>query len=460
MSSQIKEMEAFVLNLMRETKTPGMCIGIVKGEKPIYTKAFGVRDLKQILPMTPDTLFGIGSISKSFAALAIMQLVEKGNINLQEPVKNYIDFKLGNDKDPIQIHHLLSHSTGISDLDTGAIVEYRTDQLAETVVPIANWDEFLHFINGANKQIAAPPGKLYMYSNDMYSLLGYIVEKISGMKFGEYVKKNIFEPLGMKRSTYEFKTMENIVTGYNMSPDALKLLEVPHPYHEMKYGRGGIFSSINDMQKYLIMLLNKGTNPLNNTQILSSSSLEKMWKPHIKIPEETSYGQAYGYGWSVNSGFLGYNLIAHGGSIGTTGGFIALIPEKQLGIIIGQNGTPQVCGQIARGILGTLLGKNINDAVPMLRIQEKIKKIEGNYVGYKNLTRAEIKLKNGVLMGRLYFVGNPEPMQFFGAPHDIENLRFYIPIVYPNNKIWLNFSIDDKGEVHLQADRFYLHKIS
>ncbi len=460
MSSNIKQMESLILNLMRETKTPGMCIGIVRKNKSIYSKGFGVRDVMELLPMTPDTLFGIGSISKSFTATAIMQLFERGMIDLQSPVKKYLDFQLGSDENPILVHHLLSHSTGISDLDSGAMVEYRREQMAETIVSIANWGELLHYINGAKGQIASLPGQLFMYSNDMYSLLAYLVEKVSGIKFGEYMKKNIFLPLGMEKTTYEFKKAQNVVTGYNLSPDGKKLLEVSHPFHELKFGRGGIFSTCKEMQNYLLMLINEGKSPMGDSQIISIDSLRAMWTPHIKTPEESSYGDAYGYGWSINSNFLGNELITHGGSIGTTGGYIAFLPKLQMGIIVGQNGTPQICGQIAKGILGTLLGGDLNKIVPMLKIQEKMKMLEGRYEGYKNLTRAEVKLKEGILQGKLFFVGNPNPMEFCAAPYDLENLIFYIPIVYPNNKIWLNFMIDENGGVHLQADRYYLHKVS
>ncbi len=459
-NSPIKQLEGTILDLMQQFKIPGLSIGIIKGKKSLYSRGFGARDLEQILPMTPDTLFGIGSISKSFVALSVMQLVEQGKIDLQAPVSNYIDFKLGKEDNPILIHHLLSHSSGISDLDTGAIIDYRLDSMIDTVVPIVNWDEFMHYVNGASGQIAALPGTVFMYSNDMFSCLAYIVETVSGMKYAEFIKSNILSPLKMKRSTYEFKNADNIETGYKISADGKKLEATTHPFHEIKFGRGGLFSSTKEMQNYMIMLLNGGNFPSDDIQIIQESSLKKMWSPHMREPEDSSYSDAYCYGWTIEKDFFGHVLISHGGSIGTTGGFLGLIPDLKLGIVIGQNGTPAICQEITRGIFATFLGKGLSEAVPLLGIHEKISKLEGKYVGYKGLTKAEVKLQNGLLGGKIYFVGNPNPMTFTAAPSSIDALKFYVPVVYPKKRIWIQFTVDEKtGQVHLQADRYYLHKI-
>ncbi|MFX1267051.1 MAG: serine hydrolase domain-containing protein, partial [Promethearchaeota archaeon] len=106
---RFEEIEQKVVDLMREFKIPGLSIGIVEHGKPIYAKGFGTRNIEKNLPFTENTLFGIGSISKSFTALALFQLVQEGKINLQDPVNKYLNFKLGDDKNPIKICHLLSH---------------------------------------------------------------------------------------------------------------------------------------------------------------------------------------------------------------------------------------------------------------------------------------------------------------------------------------------------------------
>jgi CubicO group peptidase (beta-lactamase class C family) len=124
--------------------------------------------------MTPDTLWRIASISKSFCAMAIMQLVEKGKVDLHSPVNKYIDFKLGRKDKHIEVHHLLSHSSGIPELGATGVSIYK-----DVFVPMSSEQDFMTFVNNASREIAADPGKIFMYNNDMYTCLGLIARGMS-----------------------------------------------------------------------------------------------------------------------------------------------------------------------------------------------------------------------------------------------------------------------------------------
>ncbi|MFX0043022.1 MAG: serine hydrolase domain-containing protein, partial [Candidatus Hodarchaeota archaeon] len=137
--TQIELLEQEIVDLMREFKIPGLAIGIVKDGKPYYAKGFGARNLEKNLPFTADTLFGIGSISKSFTAMAIMQLVEQGKVNLQDPANKYINFSLGDDANPIRICHLLSHSSGFPELDGNVVALVRQLGYYDAVIPMSSW---------------------------------------------------------------------------------------------------------------------------------------------------------------------------------------------------------------------------------------------------------------------------------------------------------------------------------
>jgi CubicO group peptidase (beta-lactamase class C family) len=181
--SPIEKLEPMIVDLMQEAKLPGLSIAVVVDGKSVYAKAFGARDLAENLPMTPETLYGIGSISKSFTAMVIMQLVEQGKINLNDPVSKHIDFKLGNEEKPITIHHLLAHNSGTPSLQ-GAVVAI-TRGLGDTniAIPLSSREDFFHHINMAAAEVFDDPEKHFFYNNDMYTTLGLIIECITGVNF-------------------------------------------------------------------------------------------------------------------------------------------------------------------------------------------------------------------------------------------------------------------------------------
>ena len=463
--TQIEMLEQKIVDLMGEFKIPGLSIGIVKDGKSFYAKGFGARNLEKNLPFSEDTLFGIGSISKSFTALAIMQLVEQGKINLQDPVNKHLNFKLGDDKNPIKICHLLSHSSGFPELDGNVVALLRQLGNFDAIIPMSSWDDFLLHINSALKERFDIPNKHFFYNNDMFTCAGLIIEKLTNMKFETYIKNNILEPLEMNRSTYlkeEFEKDNNVLTGYLPSDNKKPFKETIHPFDKIVYAPGGLVSSAREMQNYIITLISGGI--FNNSRIIQQSSLEKVWTPFIKIPEETGgrVGDAwYGFGWVIEKDFFRHRLIHHGGDVGSSTAFLAIIPEKMMGVIIGANSNASVIlGSIARAFLGILLGEDPNKAAPLLNIHKKLKSLTGIYKIYKNLETMEISFEDGILYTTIKDSIDLVPMKLPLAPENLEELKFYVPVAYPNRKIKVQFFIDDKTEkMHLTFERFYFHKI-
>lgn len=145
-------LEKLIADIMREARLPGLSIGVVAEGEIVYVSGFGSRNLEDNSPMTPDTLFGIGSIGKSFTAMAIMQLVEQGKIDLDAPANKYIDLKLGTEENPIKIHHMLSHSSGIPALGGAIIAITRGIGDFTHLVPYSSEKDFLLHINGAQSE--------------------------------------------------------------------------------------------------------------------------------------------------------------------------------------------------------------------------------------------------------------------------------------------------------------------
>jgi len=137
-----EELEQKIANLMQKSKVPGLSLAIIKDQEVIYSKGFGSREINKNLPVTPDTLFGVGSCTKVFTCLAIMQLAEKGKLSINDPVKNHIPFKLGLDDKPILIRHLMSHTSGIPNLGSATVLILRHAPITETWIPFASKDDF------------------------------------------------------------------------------------------------------------------------------------------------------------------------------------------------------------------------------------------------------------------------------------------------------------------------------
>ncbi|MFX1233412.1 MAG: serine hydrolase [Promethearchaeota archaeon] len=459
-----KELEQKIVDLMAEFKIPGLAIGIVNDGKAIYAKGFGARNLEKNLPFTEDTLFGIGSISKSFTVIALLQLVEQGKISLQDPVNKYLDFKLGDENHPIRISHLLSHSSGIPELSGNVVAIVRQLGNFNALVPMSSWNDFMLHVNGAFNELFDKPDKVFFYNNDMFTCTGLIIEKLTNMKFEDYIKENILKPLEMNRSTYlkqDFERDVDVLTGYIPLMDKQPYKATQHPFDKTVYAPGGLLSSVKEMQNYIMTLLNGGL--FNSHKILDQNSLEQMWKPYIKIPEET-YGSkeaSYGFGWKIEKNFFGYELIEHGGDIGSSTAFLTIIPEKRMGVIIGANCNASiVLGSLAHAVLGILLNKKFDETALSLVVHEKLKSLIGEYRTYKSLETMKVSFEEGILYTEIKESLDFPKMKLPLAPENLNELKFYVPIAYPNRKIKIQFFIDEKTEkVHFIFDRYYYHKI-
>ncbi len=455
-------LEGFVMDLMLQMKIPGMSVGILMNGKSVYAEGFGARNLENNIPMTPDTLFGIGSISKSFASLAIMQLYEQGKLNLQDPVNKYMNFKLGSKENPIRIHHILTHSTGLPEIWATHSITFRMTGGFDALNPLASWKDYLTFINGAESEKFAEPGQKYSYNNDTYALLAQIVEEASNKPYSDYIMENILQPLQMNRSTYSKEKFENdfnAITGY-LALDG-EIVSNALPFNQFSLASGGLTSSVKEMQNYMIALMSDGI--FNGKTIIHKTSLEKMWTPHVKVSEgmEASEKAGYGYGWRIDNDFFGHTLISHGGDFHVCGGEVAMIPQKKMGVVIGLNKQPgPVAEMIARGILAVFLGKNINDAVPLLSRIEKLQFLVGKYQSYKGMLKAEIMMEGGMLAMKAHLprmLGGTVTLPLI--PKNINKLQFTVPMLGMEMPVHV-IEFDQKTKnISLMVDRYLLHKI-
>lgn len=351
-----KVYEEFAESLVNAYKTPGAIVAL---NNQIYEKGFGYRDKENELPVTADTIFGIGSITKSMTSIAILQLQEKGNLSVDDYIKAYIPEITFKGSDEITLHHLMTHTSGIPPLNTLFYANKRSmerdgsfDVQIKLGLPlereqdsIDTYDEFIGYLNSLSFDLLDEPGKSFSYSNDGYALLGIIIERVSGLPYEHYIEKNIFTPLGMKSSFLNPNQLdEQAARQYDIDPTA----ETPAIKYSpewwdapVMWAAGYVKSTANDMLRYSDVFLNKSNG------ILTEESLTAMTAQYIEIEP----GRYYGYGVMITPDFFGTTLIEHGGGIKGVTAHFAVLSEKNIAAICLTNIAGAPAESLLRGAL-------------------------------------------------------------------------------------------------------------
>lgn len=320
------QIENYVQQQASASHIPGTAVGIVNGSQPVLLRGFG--------NSTADTPFFLNSMGKSFTALAIMQLVDQGKVNLDAPVDAYIPwFKIGDgsESSSITVLQLLDQTSGIS------------TKVGLTALNFTPATTYVQAIQGFETfPLTARPGTLFQYSNANYTIAGYIIQQVSGQSYTSYVQQHIFAPLGMTH-TY---AMSGTVSEPGLTPGNLSWFGViSQPVTDtvappiVPEGEGFI-SSASDMTHYLIAQMNGGV--YNGTRIVSAKALQEMHAPLSPpaapglIPDATSYGM----GWGVGT-ISGQPVIVHGGQSHDFDAEMAILPEQKIAVVVLMNQQPQ-----------------------------------------------------------------------------------------------------------------------
>lgn len=298
----------YVKQAMKDYDIPGMAVGIVKDNEILYVKGYGVAD-DEGRAVTPQTPFSIGSVSKSFTGLAIMQLVEEGKIDLDSPVQVYVPWFTLQDTDQasrITVRQLLHHTSALSTFDGNKFFETKTD------------DEFMRML--ASTRVNNREGSAFEYSNLNYMILGKVIESASGTPYEIYMIQHIFKPLEMKNSYTDLSTAINngLSSGYQ------SFFGMNHTtnrsFNSFSLPAGFLMSSTEDMAHYLITLLNLGT--YKDQTVLSRNGIYTM--------REKSNVYPYGMGWGISRN----GILQHGGDLKNFHSDIILSTYNDSGIVV------------------------------------------------------------------------------------------------------------------------------
>jgi len=287
---------------------PGGSVIVVQDGKTLLRKGYGMADLELGVPVKPEMVFRIGSMGKQFTAVAILQLVKEGKVKFDDPLSKYVPDFPG--AEAVTVEHLLTHTSGIRSYNDvpSALIGIREDKTPMQLVEAIR-----------NEKPAFAPGESWMYSNSGYLFLGIIIEKVSGLKYADYMQTKLFTPLDL-RNTFvedEGRIVAGRVKGYAIGPDNV-LRNAGYMNMTFPYAAGSIETNVDDLARWNELLL--------AGKVIDKALVDRAWtESRTKDGKPTGYG----YGWYV-SDEEGMHFVVHGGGITGFRSSGVLIPEKKL----------------------------------------------------------------------------------------------------------------------------------
>lgn len=292
-AQSIPELRQQIQKILQDSHTPGVSIAIVHRDGPEWVTGLGVANVATSQPATDETLFRIGSISKGFVSLSILKLVREGKLSLLDPVHKLVPEIWFENRwettDPVRVVDLLEHTTGWDDIGSR---EYAADAKGWTIRQGLDYDHHSRISRW-------PPGTRFSYCNSGPAVAAYIVEKITGQRFEDYVTQNFFAPIGMKTATYFEQPSPQLATLYHDDGRAL------YPYWNiLDRPSGAINASAQNMAAYLRFYLNRGT--VGGTQITPAADIDRMERPTRTWAAQQGLKAGYGLNnnTDVEDGFI------------------------------------------------------------------------------------------------------------------------------------------------------------
>ena len=442
-----------VYDWLADTGAPGASLVVTDASEEQYAASFGARDLESNTPTSPDTLYGVASVTKSFTTLAVLQQVDDGAIALDDPITAHTDAGFDG-ADGVTVEDLLTHSSGLPNLGTSETLLARLADLGETGVPLGDRDDLRQFLGGAGGERDDHSVGRFMYSNTAYTLLSHAVEETSGTDFEAYVETEILDPLGMARSTLDaeaFEADDDHATPHRGTDEGFEATRFPA--RDLSKAPGGLLSSPRELARYLRFNLAGGE--LDGTRLVSEDLLARAHAGHVEpLPR---YGDGYGYGW-MRREVAGTRVVGHGGSLLTSSSAVGFLPEEGLGVALCCAAQPEVHPTVVlEGIVAVLQGEPPETAVPELGYRERVDRLTGEYESYRGIVSATVRDEGGHLAVDL--AAGPSEDEQVLVPEDPALGSWAFTAPQSGRPMPVEF-VETEGGVDLFFDRYRLHKTS
>jgi CubicO group peptidase (beta-lactamase class C family) len=332
----------------------GLAVGIIQDGQIAYLKGYGLADREQHVPVTRQTMFRWASISKSITAVAAMQLWERGKLNLDRDVRRYVP-EFPDKGTPIRVRHLLCHQGGIVHYTNGKVIRIKRDY------PVAHpFENVIYALDTFRESpLVNEPGEKYSYTTHGYILLSAVVERAGKQKFAHQVRDRIAKPLKLAtlQPDYQWEEIPHRAVGYLQRGGQVEVST--NTDVSWKLGGGGFISNIDDLAKFAAGLLNH--------RLVKPATRQKMWARQMTSGgEQTKYALGFSFNhyrdgelhtWSANG--TGIEIVGHSGSQEKTKTWMALSPQKKLGVVVMSNSEYASPRRLAGRLLEVVMPKGL-----------------------------------------------------------------------------------------------------
>lgn len=466
--ARLREIDEYATKTMQDWRVPGFAMAIIKDDKVIFAKGYGVRKLGEPTPVDERTLFAIASNTKAFTAAAIAMLVDEGKLKWDDPATKYLPgFQL---YDPyvtreLTVRDLLSHRSGLATFGGDLLwydTTYKSDEILRRIRYLKPTSSFR---------------SRYGYQNIMFLAAGQVVANVTGKSWEQFIRERFLNPLGMSSTTTSitaFKSTDNIATPHNELDGKLRIV---------RYGNvdgagpaAALNSSVADMAQWIRLQLGRGK--YEGRQFFSPQVAREMWSPQTIVPigeqsekfNPARHFNTYGLGWFL-SDYHGRKVASHGGGLDGMISQVAMMPEENLGIVVLSNSETQLPSVMVNKVFDLFLGVPKRDwSAELLQRTKQAKETEkaeakrlederakgtkpslplqsyaGAYGG-EMYGEARVTQENGRLVLRLVpapnFVGDLEHWQY-----DTFRVKWRESVSYPFPKGFVTFTLNAQGKV-------------
>ncbi|GEC88345.1 cyclic peptide export ABC transporter [Brevibacillus brevis] len=341
------KIETFIYEQMDASKIPGLAVVIVNGDRVVYERGFGYSDLEKQRPVTRETVFELGSNTKAYTALAVLQLEQQGRLKLKDPVSKYLPWftvTLGGQPVEITLEQLLYHKSGLPPETVGLIPRSSSDDALE---------QWVRKLSGIELKPAKGTrlGERFEYATANYDILGLVIQTVSGIPYEEYMQRNVLQPLGLDHTyaNYEDAVRNGLSAGYKMGFTYPLAYEAPR--YRGNVPAGYISASMQDVAEWMKIQL--GTKKING---FGEELIRRSHAPDTTVPP-SSNGSSYAAGWSVFQ--RGSGELSHGGENPAFSSFMVLRPGDKIGIAVLANMNSDYTEYIARSLLDLIQDREL-----------------------------------------------------------------------------------------------------
>ena len=383
-AQDFSELEKTVQSELKEKNAVGAGVAIIKNDRVIFAKGFGAANIETNAPITPETLFQIGSVTKTFTAAMILGMAQEGKLKLDVPVGDYAK-NLSPKLARVTLNQLLSHKAGIIDEPD----EYGATDESLMAGYIRSWTDDYCLFGG---------GEVFSYSNSGFALAGFVAQESSGKLYADLMDERLFQPLGFRGTTFRPTVAMTypLAVGHQAKLGEKPTVVRPLPQEARLYPAGTMYSSLNDMSRFAVAFLNEGK--IDGKQIINQSVIEKMSTPaamQLSAADNTSYGN----GLFMNTR-RGVRAVWHDGSMTGYVASLLFVPEQRFAVIILGNTNNVALDRTQEKAMELMLSlKPKEQAKPktyMSLTEEEMKKLVGVYNQPKRF-KIEIFIKQGKL---------------------------------------------------------------